>query len=93
MKEWFEYQRPSPNQVDRITVVREVCGAAYDTLIELCPDSPERDEAIRSVRAAMMWGNASIVFEDAGYPEAAITSQAPACAGPVSGTEEEAAGG
>lgn len=58
----FEYQPPTPEQVQQITVVREALKAAHDILIATLPPGRERSLAITKLEECSMWSNKGIVF-------------------------------
>lgn len=58
----FEYQRPTPEQVEQIEIVREALKAAHDTILRTIPASRERSLAITKLEEASMWANKGIVF-------------------------------
>jgi hypothetical protein len=57
----FEYQAPTPEQVEKITEVRNSCKALYELLLSLSP-SREKSLAITKLEEVSMWANKSIVF-------------------------------
>ncbi len=58
----FEYHRPSEDQVDRYTEIREKAKELARVILTLCPPCADRSAAIRKVREAMMTANASIAL-------------------------------
>ena len=57
----FEYQKPTEEQIQKITEVREACKALYDLLLTL-PECRERSLAITNLEQVSMWTNKGIVF-------------------------------
>ncbi len=62
MKNLFEYQKPTDEQIGRISIVRELCLITYEVILAEVPDSPQRDIAITKLEEASMWANKAIVF-------------------------------
>ena len=63
----FEYQAPTPEMVEQITLVRERCKQLYE-LLTLLPNSRERSVAITKLEEVSMWANKAIVFDAAPPP-------------------------
>lgn len=57
-------QPPSPAQVERIELLRQVAKVYSNAIIENCPKSADRTTALRELRLTTMWAVASIVLED-----------------------------
>lgn len=64
MKRALTNQRPTPEQVERIELVRSVAVVLSNAIIENCPASADRTTALRELRLTTMWAVASIVLED-----------------------------
>ena len=64
MKRALTNQRPTPEQVERIELVRQVAKAYSTAIIENCPASADRTTSLRELRLTTMWAVASIVLED-----------------------------
>jgi hypothetical protein len=60
----FDYHRPSADQVERITAIREACKACYDVIQENAPASADRTLAVRALEQCSMWANKAIVLEE-----------------------------
>jgi len=58
----FEYQRPTPEHVEQIEVVRGVLKQAHDTILATLPPSRERSLALTKLEEASMWASKGIVF-------------------------------
>lgn len=58
----FEYQAPTPAQVEQIRVVREAMKALHDLILDTIPSSRERSVAITKLEEVSMWANKAIVF-------------------------------
>lgn len=61
--ELVTYHRPTDDQVERITNLRECAEIFINALQKNCPRSADRSSAVRSVREALLWGNASIMLD------------------------------
>ncbi len=57
-------QAPSPEQVERIELVRQCSKALGIAIVENCPASADRTTALRELRLTTMWAVASIVLEE-----------------------------
>ena len=57
----FEYQKPTEEQIAKITEVREACNSLYQILLSL-PGSRETSLAITKLEEVSMWANKSVVF-------------------------------
>lgn len=68
----FNYHRPTAEQANRYGSLRSSAKAYAEEILALCPESPERTLAIRSLHQASMLANASIACNE---PDA---DQAPA---------------
>lgn len=62
----FDYQSPTPAQIQAIQCVRETLKVAYGVLLNHVPQSAERTLAIRKLEEASMWANKAIVFDGQG---------------------------
>lgn len=56
----YTYHSPTPEQVERYATIRSTAKSAAQTILDLCPVSRERDEALRAIEACVMWANAAI---------------------------------
>lgn len=65
----FDYHRPSQEQVDQITKVREGCKQLHATLLEL-PPCRERSVAVTKLEEVSMWANKGIVMQPEEAPVA-----------------------
>lgn len=59
----LEYKPPGQEAVASITKVREATIDLVATIMSQCSKGKDREEAIKHVRAAMMFANASIVLD------------------------------
>lgn len=57
---WFTYHAPTQEDVDKYLRIRSNALAFAKAIQEECPDGPDKSVAIRTVREAVMWANASI---------------------------------
>lgn len=64
MKHPFEYQRPTPEQVEQIEKVRASLKQTHDLILETVPPSRERSLAITKLEECSMWANKGIVFSE-----------------------------
>lgn len=70
----FEYQRPTPEQVEKINELREGCKTLYE-LIDTLPNSRCKTLAITKLEEVSMWVNKAIVFEESEYPDEEISGR------------------
>lgn len=63
----FEYQKPTDEQVGRMSMVRELCNQTYQVLLSEVPACAERTLAIRKLEEASMWANKAVVFDGERY--------------------------
>ena len=59
----FTYHAPTPDQVARMTRLREHARELAHALVELCPNSADRAAAMRKLREVVMTANAAIILE------------------------------
>lgn len=59
----FTYHAPTEDQVARLQAVNDAAKALAEAILQNAPESADRTTAIRLVREARMWANASIVLE------------------------------
>lgn len=64
MKDIFEYQKPTDEQVEKISRVRQVCQTLHGELLENVPEGRERSLAITKLEEVSMWANKGVVFEE-----------------------------
>lgn len=60
----FTYHPPKGDQADRYTKLRGVAKEFAHLIVELCPDSPERVQALTGLQATVLFANASIALHD-----------------------------
>lgn len=57
---WFVYHEATVDQVVQYQAIRHKAKELAATILANCPQSPDRTDAIRKVREAVMTANASI---------------------------------
>ena len=57
---WFVYHAPSHEQTVSYNILREKARELAHLIVSECPPSADRTHAIRCLRDAIMWANASI---------------------------------
>lgn len=57
---WFVYHSPSPQDQAKYQVLRENARVLAGLILEYCPSSADRTDAIRKLRECVMTANASI---------------------------------
>jgi hypothetical protein len=67
MKHPFDYQIPTAEHVEAITVVRDACRETFAVLFQAVPECAERTLAIRALEECSMWANKAIVFDGESY--------------------------
>lgn len=61
---WFSYHAPKDDaQMAAYKAIRAAGKALAETVLEYCPDSADKTVAIRTIREAVMWANASVACE------------------------------
>ena len=63
IQEWFTYHSPRGNQNERYEKIRSKAKELAMIIFNNCPESADRTHALRVLRDAMMWANASIALE------------------------------
>lgn len=56
----FTYHPPKNDQQRRYELLREQGKELAVTIVQFCPDSREREQAIQNLEQAVMWANAAI---------------------------------
>ncbi len=56
----FQYHAPNQDRAVKHELVREDCLDLAERLNQTCPDSEEKNIAIRKLEEVMFWANASI---------------------------------
>lgn len=60
----FAYHKPSPEGLEKITVLRHSFSALKQRIEETCPPSRERSVAITELETSAMWAIKAVVFND-----------------------------
>lgn len=63
VRDAFTYHAPSPEQVEKITQLRELAIAFAEGICDLVPQGADQQAAVRKVHEALMTGNKGIVLE------------------------------
>lgn len=64
----FEYLKPTQEQIDQMSMVREAARVYCDALEAHLPDGPDKTFVIRAHRSNAMWANVSITRHPDGTP-------------------------
>lgn len=56
----FTYHPPKKGQTEKYKALRDQAKSFAYAINALCPDSQEREEAMKNIEACVMWANASI---------------------------------
>jgi hypothetical protein len=64
----FEYQQPTPAQVDRMSVLRSAAKAYARALDAMLPEGPDKTFILRAHRTNAMWANVAITRLPDGEP-------------------------
>lgn len=59
----FTYHRPTEAQIPRYEAIRNAAKAFAEVLMQNCPTSADKSHAIRLIRTAVMFANASIALD------------------------------
>jgi hypothetical protein len=57
---WFSYHSPVGDQQARYQAIRDAAHNLATVILDACPSSADRTDAIREIRKAVMIANASI---------------------------------
>jgi len=57
---WFTYHSPDPNQTESYKAIRDAGRKFAEVVLANTPESADQTTAIRTIREAVMWANASI---------------------------------
>jgi len=88
----FTYHAPSGDQQERYQRLRLAAKNLASQILDCCPPSADRSDALRSVRNAVMTANASIAIGEAGDTFKQQTSNHPEQYGPNAVTETRLTG-
>jgi hypothetical protein len=64
----FEYLKPTDEQLDQMTTVREAARVYCEVLEKELPDGPDKTFIIRAHRSNAMWANVAITRQPDGAP-------------------------
>ena len=64
----FEYLSPTPEQNDKIAILREAAAKYASVIEEHLPDGPDKTYMLRAHRSNAMWANVSITRHHDGTP-------------------------
>lgn len=60
----FSYHKPKEGQPEKYEIIRDK-AKEFGTIIAMqCPDSDEKGQALKALREAVMWANASIACNE-----------------------------
>lgn len=62
-KDHFDYQTPTPEQLEKIAQVREAFKGARESFVSL-PSSRETSLALTNLEQALMWANKAVIFSE-----------------------------
>jgi len=69
INDWFTHHPPKTElQIEAYRGLRDAGRIFASHIIAVVPDGPEQDEAIKSIRAAVMWANAGIACNEPKFP-------------------------
>ena len=63
----FTYHAPTGDQPERYKRIRNAAKILAREIDASCPPGPDRTTAVRAIREAVMWANASIATNNAQY--------------------------
>lgn len=66
----YEYLKPTDEQMDTMSKLREAAKAYGEALEALLPDGPDKTFVIRNHRSNAMWANVAITRQPDGSPRA-----------------------
>lgn len=64
----FEYMKPTDQQLDHMSVIRNAAKVYCDVLEKHLPDGPDKTFVIRAHRSNAMWANVAITRLPDGTP-------------------------
>ncbi len=62
----FTHHEPTSEQIARYVVIRDTARDFARVILECCPGSADRTDALRKIREAVMTANASIALDGKG---------------------------
>lgn len=63
LEELFKYHSPTAEQIPKYQAINEAAKAFAKVVFDNCPASADRTTAIREIRSARMWANASVALD------------------------------
>lgn len=60
----FTYHPPFGTQQERYVTLRKLAKAFAENINALCPESNEKEIALRKLQSSVMWANASIALNE-----------------------------
>lgn len=63
LEDLFRYHAPEGDQPQKYALINEAAKNLAQTILDNCPPSADTTHAIRVVRDARMWANASIALQ------------------------------
>lgn len=67
-KSTFEYLKPTDDQIEQMSIVREAAAHFAVVLDTNIPDGPDKTYLIRKFREVAMWANVAITRQPDGAP-------------------------
>jgi hypothetical protein len=64
IENWFTFHAANTTQAERYQLMREQARRFAAEIYSHVPPGPEREEAIKSLRSAVMWANAGIACNE-----------------------------
>ncbi len=64
----FEYLKPTQEQIDRMSLLRNATKVYSDTLEESLPNGADKTYILRKLRELAMWNNVALTREADGTP-------------------------
>ena len=64
IENYFMYHSPKGNQPERYEAIREQAKQLANYINDACPECNDKDEAIKKLRQAVMFANASIAINE-----------------------------
>ena len=75
LKDVVYWHRPTATQIEDMERIAKQSELMMGLILAVCPDCADRNEALRFVRAARMWANASLVLVPSDVPTIDHTRQ------------------
>ena len=65
IRKTYAYHKPSPNGLDKITLLRKAFSELHDIIELRCPNTRERAVALTNLETTAMWAIKAVVCNDA----------------------------